>query len=583
MANHIFVVDDDAANLRVAGHILRKNEMDVTALNSGKALLDAIVTDALPSLILLDIKMPEMDGFETLHQLRKKEKALGIAEIPVIFLTADETADTEKLGFEAGVSDYIRKPFDPDILLRRVHNILSKEQRITTLRTEADTDQLTGFLNKAAACRVMSGLCSSEMGCLLMIDLDSFKLVNDLYGHKMGDHVLIAFAEILRSELPQGSQIGRIGGDEFSAFLIGMQTPESLTALTKRINDALAERAKKLMGADLDIPLGASVGGVFVPQSGDDFDMLFRMADKALYTVKKNGKHGFSLYQEEDSEADAGMRSINKLSEILGERSIPNVALQLDKDAFSYVYRYIMRYMLRNQQCLYKVLFTLHAADGADDRSYKENCDLFGNHICESLRKTDILMRSRFNQFFVLLTDIREHDIETVLHNIMHRWERSGGSGLKVTTETEFVSMPVQRRHQAEIRIALAAADETELRQTGTLLSKAGFRVSAMRTGRALLKYLNENKPELILLDAELSEPDCFAVLEQLQGMQNAANIPKVLLHAFGNSDAESRAVSLGAEDVIYKQCAPELLIHRIRRITELADLRRDPRFSRRG
>ena len=187
MAHHIIVVDDDAANLRVAVHILRKNEMEVTALESGQALLDALNADALPALILLDIKMPGMNGFETLNFLRQKEKTLGIPEIPVIFLTADETADTEKLGFEAGVSDYIRKPFDPDILLRRVHNIISKEQRITTLRTEADTDKLTGFLNKGAANRVMAGRCASDQGCLLMLDLDSFKLVNDLYGHDMGE------------------------------------------------------------------------------------------------------------------------------------------------------------------------------------------------------------------------------------------------------------------------------------------------------------------------------------------------------------------------------------------------------------
>ena len=89
MAKWIMVVDDDTANLQMAGHILSKNNMRVTALKSGRALLDYIEKKGAPDLILLDIMMPEMDGFETLANLRQLEKNLGIPEIPVIFLTAD--------------------------------------------------------------------------------------------------------------------------------------------------------------------------------------------------------------------------------------------------------------------------------------------------------------------------------------------------------------------------------------------------------------------------------------------------------------------------------------------------------------
>ncbi len=224
MAMHIFVVDDNETNLQVAGHILRKNDYRVTVLGSGRELLAQINPADLPDLILLDIKMPEMDGFAALSHLRAKEQTLGIPEIPVIFLTADETADTEKQGFEAGVSDYIRKPFDPDILLRRVHNIITKEKRLHVLRTEAETDKLTGLLNKAAVSRLMPELCASDRGCLMIIDMDSFKLVNDLYGHSMGDQVIISFSAILRSVMPDSSRIGRIGGDEFLVFAGGMQS-----------------------------------------------------------------------------------------------------------------------------------------------------------------------------------------------------------------------------------------------------------------------------------------------------------------------------------------------------------------------
>ena len=138
-------------------------------------------------------------------------------EIPVIFLTADEDTNTETKGFEMGVSDYIRKPFNPEVLLKRIDNVVSVQKEMNNLKTEATTDKLTGFLNKAATNAQMPSLCVSSVGALMMIDLDSFKLVNDIYGHEMGDEVLISFARIIRDTVPAGSKCGRIGGDERSA------------------------------------------------------------------------------------------------------------------------------------------------------------------------------------------------------------------------------------------------------------------------------------------------------------------------------------------------------------------------------
>lgn len=569
----IFVVDDDAANLQVAEHILTKNGLQVTALRSGQALLEHIAPEDPPDLILLDIKMPQMDGFETLSRLRQLERERGIHEIPVIFLTADDTADTEKLGFEASISDYIRKPFDPEILLRRVHNIVSKEQRMSSLRAEADTDKLTGFLNKAASARVIAARCSSDIGALLMVDLDSFKLVNDLYGHKAGDSVLISFAAILRDAAPKHSRFGRIGGDEFIVFAEGLQREEDITVLTAKINADLVAKAKTLMGADMDIPLGASVGAVFVPRQGNDYDTLLRMADTALYKVKKNGKHGCAFSHGDTAQLpDAAGSSIARISEILGERSIPNVALQLERDAFAYVYRYIMRYMIRNQQCIYKVLFTLTAAKGSTEQAFAEGCAAFGDLIRESLRKTDILMRSRFNQYFVLLTDIGESDISIVIGNIMRRWEQSGGGGLSVSYETEFVSMPAcTLRKASEMRIAVAESDDAVLREIGTALSAAGFRVAAVKTGKALLKYLAEHPADLTVLDLALPDTDALTLCEQLC----TGAVPVLVLTDDARGTAAAKALTLGAEELLEKPIDRNLLVHRVKRLTELSQLRR--------
>ena len=136
MADWIVVVDDDMSNLKMAGHILSQNNMRVSALKSGKALLDWI-KDNSPDLILLDIHMPEMDGFETLKQLRAQQPD-SLSEIPVIFLTADEDQESETMGLSLGAMDFIKKPFVPDVLLVRVRHIIELVRLQNNLSMEVE-------------------------------------------------------------------------------------------------------------------------------------------------------------------------------------------------------------------------------------------------------------------------------------------------------------------------------------------------------------------------------------------------------------------------------------------------------------
>ena len=122
MADWVVVVDDDIMNLKMAGRILSTNNMRVTALKSGQALLDYIKENETPDLILLDINMPGMDGFETLKKLREQE--VGQEEIPVIFLTANDDENSETKGLSLGAMDFIKKPFVPEVLTLRVRHII---------------------------------------------------------------------------------------------------------------------------------------------------------------------------------------------------------------------------------------------------------------------------------------------------------------------------------------------------------------------------------------------------------------------------------------------------------------------------
>ncbi|MBR5941914.1 MAG: response regulator, partial [Clostridia bacterium] len=122
MADWVIVVDDDLTNLKIAGHILSKNGLRVSAVKSGQAMLDYIAANGAPDLILLDINMPGMDGFETLERLREQEA--GQNETPVIFLTADENEESETKGLSLGAMDFVKKPFIPEVLALRVRHII---------------------------------------------------------------------------------------------------------------------------------------------------------------------------------------------------------------------------------------------------------------------------------------------------------------------------------------------------------------------------------------------------------------------------------------------------------------------------
>ena len=584
MAKWIIVVDDDTANLKMAGHILSKNNMRVTALKSGGSFLEYVNENGMPDLVLLDIKMPVMDGFETLGKLRQLEQQKGLMKTPVIFLTADEDVDTETRGFEVGVSDFIRKPFNPDVLLRRIDNIMSNSQEMQNLKSEATIDKLTGLLNKAATGVELSKLCSDKTGCLMMIDLDSFKLVNDIYGHEMGDKVLIACAEIIKSNVPSGSKCGRIGGDEFTAFAVGVTTEKAVGDISVKINEDIIRRAKELMGDDMSIPLGASIGGIFVPRYGNDYNALLKLADKSLYTVKKNGKHGYGLYDDTEGEDETSVFDIKAISEILGERSIQDIALQLDKDSFSPVYRYVIRYIIRHHINACKVLFTLSPENGKADAEFNDCVDEFGNHIRGSLRKSDIFMRNNKNQYFVFLTDIRADSVDKVVSHLVDNWNAKKIPNITITHETEFIGNNSKHVKTDKVKKVIVVDDDViNLQVAGKILSSGGIHVVALRSAEALFDYLEKEAemPDLILLDVKMPGMGGFDAIKKLHSLESSASkIPVIFLTADESEGSEREGLSLGAMDFIRKPFVPEVLRLRVNNLIELVTLQNQLYFE---
>ena len=441
----IVVVDDEALSLTNAKNLLNEQDMRVSCLRSGQDLLKFMAKNE-PDLILLDILMPEMDGFETYQALRKMEEETGRKRTPVIFLTGSEDSETERRGLKAGASDFIRKPFNREILIRRIYNTVQNAKTIESLTEEAAIDKLTGFLNKAAGTERIAKLCKTETGALMVLDLDNFKLVNDLHGHDMGDHVLKAFADVIRRNARAEDVAARIGGDEFMMFCRGMTDESGVTNLTRRLNEEMLKEAARLMGEGFDIPLGISAGAAMAPTHGKDYETLFSLADGALYRVKQNGKHGALVYRPEaDAENSVEgdpKKELSRITKIVEERNEAGGAFLLGMEQFSFIYRFVKRFGMRYGGKAVKLLFVLSekGADGAQSQKLGDTAAKFGLCLQDTLRRSDIMLQSKPNQFFLLLPELSEADFPKVLQRIMAAWEaRAPQAEINVDYAVEYV------------------------------------------------------------------------------------------------------------------------------------------------
>ena len=578
MTNTIVVVDDDVLNLKMARRILSDIGMRVVAFTSGKEFLTYVRKNALPDLVLMDIAMPGMDGFEALKLFRIVEKERSLPETPVIFITAHDDSAMESKGFEAGISDYIRKPFDPDVFALRVENALKKHAEFLRMSEEVITDNLTGLLNKNAISREAELRCSGDEGCLMIVDLDAFKLVNDLYGHTAGDDILKGFAGLLRKYTRMGSTIGRIGGDEFLIFS-PLSEEEPLKELIDHLNQDVVALAQSVLGKEMDIPIGVSMGAVFVPEATADFSMAFRLADKALYAVKQNGKHDYCIWSDQIGVDDSvGEMSLAHFSTILEERNMRNLALSLNKETFIPIYRFVMRYIRRYGKSASNVLFTLTPKEDAPREELSEYYEKFGECAQGILRKSDVVTRPRANQFLVMLTDIRKGYTSFVIEKILSAWEKTHIGAFDITYEDEFLDYTEDTTEQHRDTWVMVADDDTmTIQMIGTCLSENEIRVTAFTSGQDLLDNIGGDLPDLILLDVNMPGIDGFETLRRLRAKNDRiGEIPVVFLTADDDEESEKKALKLGAMDFIRKPIVPEVLSLRVAHSIELIRLHRD-------
>ena len=417
----ILIVDDSESTIRLASDILSP-EYPLVHASSGEEAISTYAKER-PDLVLSALRMPGLSGFELQLILQGQFHE----QIPFIFMTENPNDEVESIGFRNGAMDFIRKPFRADVLLKRLDGILGNIDRIRGLTQAAVTDRMTGLLNKASAESEVSALCRETPGALMVINLDSFKSVNDLHGHSMGDRILMEFADIIRSVVRSTDVVGRLGGDEFIAYCQHVVDEEVVSSKTEYLNNRILEEAKRHLGDDMSIALGVSVGCVFAPAEGTDYTELFLKAGRALHVVKKNGRHGYNVFREAEQENAAGGKGPSLLAdtvEILAERDRSKGAMNLPLESFQLLYRFLGRVNVNYHRFAWILLFRLSLREGYDF-SLSEATKTLSETLVSSLRVSDVVTTPGNGQCLVLLLEAEHSSIGLVVTRFLRNWEQT--------------------------------------------------------------------------------------------------------------------------------------------------------------
>jgi diguanylate cyclase (GGDEF)-like protein len=305
----ILAVDDDALSLRLLEHHLTQDSHHVVrAANGRQALVTAL--EANPQMVVTDWTMPEMDGIELCKSLRRTNEGRGMY---ILILTGREDEDRVVEAFDAGADEYVVKPFNPKVLLARVRagqrmvelreqverDALARNQQVAEmavlnrkLETAAMTDVLTRLPNRRFAIRKLDEELTAARAArtplsVMMIDIDHFKIVNDRWGHDMGDLVLRETASVLRATTRKGDVVCRLGGEEFLVISPRSVVRECAKA-AERIRSAVEEH---IIGFGYDRHVTVSLGVASTECGPKNVDELLKLADLRVYAAKALGRN----------------------------------------------------------------------------------------------------------------------------------------------------------------------------------------------------------------------------------------------------------------------------------------------------
>ncbi len=286
----LLIVDDRASNILALANIL-KAEYDIFVSKNGRDAI-RVANEKLPDVILLDIVMPDMSGYEVISVLKREERTRNI---PVIFISGLNSVDSEEKGLALQAADYITKPFSAVIVQLRVRNQIKIISQMRAIEEMSMTDQLTGIPNRRSfdarlelewnrAVREKTALS------LLMADVDNFKPYNDTHGHQQGDAALRAIAGSFSKSIKRATDFfARWGGEEFSILLSDSGHVEALNMAELVRKEVSETKILDESGNEANVTVSIGVHTVF-PALENKIEKFVAGADAALYAAKQAGR-----------------------------------------------------------------------------------------------------------------------------------------------------------------------------------------------------------------------------------------------------------------------------------------------------
>lgn len=293
MENTMLIVDDVEMNREILKVLFDKRYAILEAESGEEALEIVERCQGNIDIVLLDLVMGKMDGFEVLRQRNEIEY---FKNIPTIVITGSGAMEDQVNAFQLGANDYISKPFNPEIVISRVDNVMASHRRMQSIELEAqklkvksELDLMTGLYNKATAEFTINEILKAggkKLNVMLVIDIDNFKSVNDISGHMAGDHVIKIVADLISSLFRKTDIVGRVGGDEFIVLMADVSSMDIVYDKVNEIIQIMKYKPNLTIPENVTLSIGVASNDCMPANYGD----LFKMADAALYQAKQDGK-----------------------------------------------------------------------------------------------------------------------------------------------------------------------------------------------------------------------------------------------------------------------------------------------------
>lgn len=294
-----------------------------------------------------------------------------------------------------------------------------------------ERDSLTGFLNRKYFEEKVDVYLKkpNASGTFFMMDMDDFKMVNDTYGHIMGDHLIQAFADVIRSNIRDDDYACRIGGDEFAIFFPEMDKESVIRKRADCIIQSFAKKKEELGCKLCSVSIGIMTK--YAGQEATDCMTLYNNADKALYYVKNNGKDSYHMYANiPDEVKNAGINikqmDLNQLMKKIAERKYHQGAYAVEYDRFAYIFQFIARNIERSKQQVQIILFTLQPKNKDEDlqeEKFEDALMILETAIIRSLRRGDVTTRLSATQQIVILMDTNIDNGKIVANRIVEKYK----------------------------------------------------------------------------------------------------------------------------------------------------------------